>query len=57
MPHEYVHVFLPNDKETCLLTKSLSGEDLPESTKFLCKTLHHAVHRIALDSNNINTRR
>lgn len=54
---ETVIGLLPNDKEICLLTKSFSGEDLPESTKFLYETLHDAVHLVALDSSNINTRR
>lgn len=54
---ETVIGLLLNDKETCLLTKSLSGEDLPESTKFLYEALHDAVHLVALDSRNINTRR
>lgn len=48
---------LLNDKETCLLTKRLIGEGLTEFTKCLYETLHDAVHLVALDSSNINTRR
>ncbi|TVY21056.1 hypothetical protein LARI1_G001255 [Lachnellula arida] len=37
-----------NHHDTCLFTKSVGGEGLPEFNKFINETLHDAVHLIAL---------
>ncbi|TVY55719.1 putative disease resistance protein [Lachnellula cervina] len=37
-----------NHHDTCLFTKSVGGEGLPELNKFINETLHDAVHLIAL---------
>ena len=37
-----------NHHDTCLFTKSMGGEGLPEFNKFIYEALHDAVHIIAL---------
>ena len=37
-----------NHHETCLVTKSVGGEGLPEFNNFIYRTFHDAVHLVAL---------
>ena len=37
-----------NHHDTCLFTKSIGGEGLPEFNKFIHETLNNAVHLVAL---------
>jgi hypothetical protein len=37
-----------NHHDTCLFTKSVGGEDLPEFNKFIYETLNDAKHLVTL---------
>lgn len=37
-----------NHHDTCLFTKSVGGEGLPEFNKFIYETLNDAMHLVAL---------